>query len=417
MNTSEASLFQMAFMQAWNSVVITSADKKAGYPVEIANPAFCKMTGYSLEELRGHTLKMLQGPETDSEVIQRLRECLDKGQYFEGMTTNYRKDKTSYLVRWNISPVFNESGEITHFVSVQQDMTDYMRAEQRSRILARALNSTAEPILVTDAESKIIFTNNAFSEVAGYKADELIGKTPAIWKSGQHDENFYTQLKATLKAGHDYQAIFVNKRKNGDLYSADQSISPIFDEKGNITHFISVSKDVTERIKTEQALLKSATLDKLTGLYNRNHGDSVLKEAYANASANHIPLNLIMCDIDHFKKINDNYGHPVGDEVLKEVAAILRKSVRSGDAVIRWGGEEFMILLMHCNQASAVELAERIRSRVENHRHDKLGQVTISLGLAALQTGESLKQCISRCDTALYQSKHEGRNRLSLAAI
>lgn len=415
MNTSEASLFQMVFMQAWNSVVITNADKKTGYPVLIANPAFCKMTGYSLEELKGRSLKMLQGPQTDPEVIQRLRECLAKGQYFEGMTTNYRKDKSSYLVRWNISPVHDENGEITHFVSVQQDMTDYMRAEERSRILARALNATAEPIMVTDAQAKIIFTNNAFSEIAGYQADEVIGKTPAILKSGHHDENFYTQLKATINAGQDYQAVFVNKRQDGDLYYAEQSISPIFDDKGNITHFVSVSKDVTERIKAEQALMQSATLDKLTGLLNRNHGETLLKDGFSKASANNIPLNLIMCDIDHFKKINDNFGHPAGDEVLKDVAVIIRKAVRSNDAVIRWGGEEFMILLTHCNQAAAVELAERIRSRVANHHHKTVGQVTISLGLAELQPGESLEQCVSRCDTALYQSKREGRNRLSAA--
>lgn len=417
MSTSEATLFHMAITQSWNSVVITSANKSEGYPVLIANPAFCNMTGYTMDELRGHSLKMLQGPDTDPEIINRLRECLKEGSYFEGMTTNYRKDGTSYLVRWNISPVRDEDGEITHFVSVQQDMTDYVRAEQKSRILARALDATAESVFLTDAKAKIIFINSAFAEVAGFSADDMIGKTPSIFKSGQHDQDFYQNLRVTLNNGQDFQAVFINMRKDGDIYYAEQSISPIFDEKGKITHFVSVSKDVTERVKAERSLLKSATQDKLTGLNNRNHGEELLREAYIYASAKSTGLNLIMCDIDYFKKINDNYGHPTGDEVLKEVAEILRKSVRGSDAVIRWGGEEFMVLLKDCTQASAVELAERIRTRVEHHQQATVGQVTISLGLATLENKETLKQLISRCDEALYDAKHAGRNRLSIAKV
>ncbi len=416
MSNSELTLFQMAFMQSWNSVVITTADKAAGYPVQIANPAFCQMTGYTLDELRGKSLKMLQGPETDPEVIGRLRECLSKGQYFEGMTTNYRKNGTSYLVRWNITPLYDDAGKITHFVSIQQDMTDYVRAEQKSRILARALDATAEPVMLTDAADNIVFTNHAFTAVTGYSADALIGKTPAIFKSGQHDEHFYRQLHQTLEEGRDFQAIFINKRHDGDLYYAEQSISPIFDEKGKVTHFVSVSKDVTERVKAEQALLESATQDKLTGLHNRNYGEELLQVAYLNASEQHTSMTLIMCDIDFFKKINDSYGHPVGDEVLGEIAGILRKSVRGSDAVIRWGGEEFMILLHHCNQTAAAELAGRIRTRVENHQQATVGQVTISLGLATLQQQETLEQLIARCDEALYKAKRDGRNRLSVAA-
>ncbi len=406
----------MAFMQSWNSVVITTADKAAGYPVQIANPAFCQMTGYTLDELRGKSLKMLQGPETDPEVIGRLRECLNKGQYFEGMTTNYRKNGTSYMVRWNITPLSDDAGKITHFVSIQQDMTDYIRSQQRSRILAGALDATAEPVMLTDAAANIVFINNAFAEVTGYSVDALIGKTPAIFKSGHHDESFYRHLHQTLEEGQDFHAIFVNKRQDGDLYYAEQSISPIFDEKGKITHFVSVSKDVTDRVKAEQALLKSATQDKLTGLHNRNHGEELLRAAYLNALEEKAPLNLIMCDIDFFKKINDNYGHPVGDEVLREVADIVRKSVRGSDAVIRWGGEEFMILLHHCNQTAAAELAGRIRTRVESHQQATVGQVTISLGLATLQQHETLEQLIVRCDEALYKAKRDGRNRLSVAA-
>ncbi|MDX7598812.1 PAS domain-containing protein, partial [Aeromonas caviae] len=162
MGSSELSLLKMAIMQSWNAVVITSADRAAGYPVKIANPAFCQMTGYAIDELYGQSLKMLQGPATDQEVINRLRSCLTSGEYFEGMTTNYRKDGSPYLVRWNISPVRDEVGDITHFVSVQQDMTAYAKVEDTSKILGQALDAAAEPILVTDAHAKIIYANQSF---------------------------------------------------------------------------------------------------------------------------------------------------------------------------------------------------------------------------------------------------------------
>ncbi|MEI4944526.1 PAS domain-containing protein [Aeromonas caviae] len=166
MGSSELSLLKMAIMQSWNAVVITSADRAAGYPVKIANPAFCQMTGYAIDELYGQSLKMLQGPATDQEVINRLRSCLTSGEYFEGMTTNYRKDGSPYLVRWNISPVRDEVGDITHFVSVQQDMTAYAKVEETSKILGQALDAAAQPILVTDAQAKIIFANQAFCQVS-----------------------------------------------------------------------------------------------------------------------------------------------------------------------------------------------------------------------------------------------------------
>lgn len=417
MSTSELALYKMAIMQAWNAVVITSADQASGYPVQIANPAFCDMTGYSLEELRGHSLKMLQGADTNPAVIARLRFCLQHGEYFVGKTTNYRKDGSSYVVRWNISAVRDETGIITHFVSVQQDLTDFERSQQRSLLLGRALDAAAEPIVLTDIEEKIVFANSAFSEVSGYALEEVIDKTPALWQSGQHNQDFYKNLRDALLNGLDFGAIFVNKKRDGSLYYSEQSISPILDEHGKITHYVSISKDVTERVKAEQVLVASATLDKLTGLHNRNHGEQLLKQAYINALTSELPLSLIMCDIDHFKQVNDHYGHPVGDTVLSGVAGILLQSVRNSDTAIRWGGEEFIILMNDCDQAPAIALAERIRASVECHHYAGAGPVTISLGQATLQANETMQQLIARCDAALYSAKNSGRNRLAVAPI
>lgn len=205
MTFSEVSLFKAAFLQSWNAIVITDADASTGYGVMFANPAFCTLTGYSVEELRGRPLKMLQGPDTDPAVIDRLRRCLKEERYFEGTTYNYRKDGSSYVVHWNISPVRNEAGRLTHFVSVQQDISELVRATQNNQLLVRALDATSDPILVTDAEAHIMFVNAAFSRVTGYAVGEVMGKTPAILRSGEHGQAFYQGLRDTLNAGKDFR--------------------------------------------------------------------------------------------------------------------------------------------------------------------------------------------------------------------
>lgn len=126
----ELEILRTAFMQTWNSIVITDASPDFGYLVQMANPAFCAMTGYSIDELRGQNLKILQGPDTDQTVIDVLRQCLKEARYFEGTAINYRKDGRSYVVRWSISPVRDNDGVLTHFVSVQQDLTEHYRNEE-----------------------------------------------------------------------------------------------------------------------------------------------------------------------------------------------------------------------------------------------------------------------------------------------
>jgi diguanylate cyclase (GGDEF)-like protein/PAS domain S-box-containing protein len=416
MTTSALNLFQAAFMQSWNAIVITDADLASGCPVQIANPAFCAMTGYSEDELRGRTLKILQGPDTDPAVIENLRLCLKEARYFEGTTTNYRKDGSSYIVRWSISPVRDDEGVVTHFVSVQQDISDYVRAERDNRLLARALDATTDPVVMTDDQARIIFANSAFTDVTGYSLEELKGKTPALLRSGQHDDAFYAKLRASLTSGTDFRATFINRRRDGSLYHAEQSISPIPDRDGRITHYVSVSKDISERVDMEQALRHAATRDTLTGLYNRRHGDHLLDMGYRKTLANGTDLSLFVCDIDHFKRVNDRFGHPAGDRVLGAVARILQQAVRASDAVIRWGGEEFVILLDDCPQAPAIELGQRIRTRVSAHHDAEVGQITLSLGLATREAGETMDRLIARADAALYEAKRAGRNRLTVAA-
>lgn len=319
------------------------------------------------------------------------------------------------MVRWNISPVHDDEGLLTHFVSVQQDISDYVESERQGRLFARALHASHDPILITDQEDKIVFANKAFSDVTGYCYEDLIGKTPAILRSGQQDDASYEKLHASLKNGEPFRAVFTNRRRDGSIYYAEQSISPIPDSQGKITNYVSVSKDITELVLREQALREAASIDKLTGVSNRLHGDTVLKKARTEAIEKNQALSLIVADIDFFKQINDRFGHLTGDRVLRDVAQTLRKSVRTGDTVIRWGGEEFLIVLGNCGLEQAIALAERIRASVERQTDHEVGQVTLSLGIASLRTDEAIEGTIERADKSLYEAKRGGRNRVSVS--
>lgn len=413
---SQQKLFEAAFMQSWNALVITDADLSAGCRVQFANPAFVAMTGYSLEELRGQSLRMLQGPATDKDILAQLRACLKEGRYFEGSTTNYRKDGSDYIVRWSVSPIHDAQGSVTHFVSAQEDISEFERVDRTNRLLARALDATSDLVMLTDAKSRIIFVNKAFEDATGYPLSAIKGKTAAILKSGKHDDAFYAAMYRTLSSGQDFRAKFINRRRDGSLFHVEQTISTIFDDLGRATHHISVSKDVSKQVEKEQALWRAATKDKLTGLFNRYQGEKTLRDAVFKAQADGGALSLLIADIDYFKRINDRFGHLAGDRVLTEIARIMNGAVRSQDAVIRWGGEEFVIVLADCPVSEAIELAERIRKRVHAYRDGEVGSVTLSLGAAQFSPGETIEALIARADTALYDAKHAGRDRLAVAA-
>ncbi len=155
--------------------------------------------------------------------------------------------------------------------------------------------------------------------------------------------------------------------------------------------------------------------DRLTGLYNKGKFNEVLQQEIQRAKRYKRPLSLIIFDIDHFKKINDTYGHKVGDEVLKELANIIKKNIRKTDFAARWGGEEFVILAPETNLEGAKKLAEKLRQAVENHKFPTVGKVTISLGVAQLEPDEKPEDFIVRADMALYKAKEGGRNRVEVA--
>ncbi len=168
--------------------------------------------------------------------------------------------------------------------------------------------------------------------------------------------------------------------------------------------------------KYHRKIEKLAITDKLTGIYNRRAFDMFMNQVMLEQKREKDPLTIILFDIDHFKTVNDNYGHLAGDATMKDIIKIAKASIRESDCICRWGGEEFLILLKNCSQENGILMAENIRRKVERHTIRFNGQdikVTISLGVIELQDGEHSDALLQRADNALYRAKSSGRNQIS----
>lgn len=408
----------MAVSQAFNAVVITKAHNEGEDAcITYCNPAFCAMTGYSAAELMGQSPRILQGQLTDRKVIQHLRHCLETGTFFEGSTFNYRKDGSAYLVEWNISPVRDANGQIRHYVSVQQDITSRALAEQRQALLAQALHATHDAVLISNADASILFANQAFEALTGYSQANLQHPSPAGWHNDEDAHlSFHRQLYRMIHGGRNSRHTFASRHKEGWVLHLDHTLTALPAAPGEMQHYVSVIKDVTEFVEREQLLHDQAHRDPLTRLFNRRGGTEQLRQCQRSAQLSGQPYAVILGDIDDFKQINDRFGHGVGDIVLKHCATLLNQNVRINDAVIRWGGEEFLIVLPGCELTNAIELAESMCNIIATSQTPCIGNVSMSFGVGAWQAMEPPAELVQRTDLALYKAKKNGKNQVAAAS-
>lgn len=281
-------------------------------------------------------------------------------------------------------------------------------------LLASAFDQLANAAMITDTTGRIVWANAALCQLSGYSAHELVGRTPAILKSGQQDAAFYAQLWQTVMAGQVWHGKLVEARKDGTEYTAEQVITPIRDAGGKITHFAALQQDVSQREAAHQRDLFLSRHDPLTGLPNRHMLHESLRRALSLASRSRQELALMFIDLDGFKEVNDRLGHQVGDQLLAAVAERLRTGVRQSDTIARIGGDEFVVLIptldCHCTAAA---LAGKLRDTlgapfvVRGHRL----AVRASIGIAVFpQDGMEADILLEHADEAMYRAKQLGGN-------
>jgi diguanylate cyclase (GGDEF)-like protein/PAS domain S-box-containing protein len=292
------------------------------------------------------------------------------------------------------------------------------------KIYKQMLDNLGEAVYFVDTRREILYWNRAAEALTGFAAGEVIHRF-CYENILQHvDEQMRAlcegrcPLLVSIETGRSVEKrVFLSHRK-GHRVPVNVKVFPITDEAGGIIGAVEVFSDATAFIEVEQlnvSLQNLIRIDSLTQLPNRRAMMEALEREYQRFLRYSTPLSLIFADVDHFKKINDTFGHPVGDRALQWVARNLAMAVRKADMVGRFGGEEFMILLTATDSPQASRIAENLRAHLAGLAFPGTGSaITASFGVTAVRSGDSLESLLDRVDAAMYRAKERGRNRVSL---
>lgn len=284
-----------------------------------------------------------------------------------------------------------------------------VRDQQKLRLQGTAMAAAANAIFITNVRGEIEWVNDAFTRLSGFEATEVIGKTPAILRSGLQGDDIYARLWATITSGQVWRGEMVEMRKDGSLYTVDQTIAPILDETGAVAHFVAVHEDVTDRKKAEERVLYLSNYDTLTRLPNRVLFRDHLYQAVTQARNTRTSLAVLFIDLDRFSRVNDTLGHDVGDQLLMTVASRINAAAAPhADTVARIGGDEFALIQTKLPNAEAAAALARRVIEVVNKPVDLDGlevQVGANVGIAIYpQDGDDPDHMIKNADMAMYRA-------------
>ena len=298
------------------------------------------------------------------------------------------------------------------------DIGVQQRVEAALRLAAATFESQ-EGMIITDSDAVILRVNKAFSRISGYAADDVVGRTPRMFKSDRHDADFYRAMWDAVVRSGGWQGEIWDRRKNGEIYPKWLTISAVKDESGTVTHYISTHSDMTERKNAEERIRELAFFDQLTGLPNRTLLADRLKQALVASARSGKVGAVLFIDLDNFKTLNDTLGHDHGDALLKLVAKRVSLTVREGDTVARLGGDEFVLVLpeLNADKADAASAAKMIAQKIlaALDQAFELGEVSYRIGASIGVTLFGSDRCsadelMKHADLAMYQAKASGRN-------
>lgn len=329
-------------------------------------------------------------------------------------------DSSTDDVTWvlcNAYPQFDEEGNIEEIVVGFIDISSRKKEIPFEAIVTHA----NDVILVTEANKldgdgpRIVYVNDAFCELTGYSREEVIGETPRILQGDKTDPVVRRSIREALEAKEPIREKILNYSKSGSPYWLDMNIFPLENSIGEVTHFAAVERDITHQVGREKRLKDLASKDPLTGLLNRRGFFGRVKNHFAN-KADRRPTTVAVIDIDLFKKINDSFGHDCGDRALIYLASQLRLLLRESDLICRFGGEEFVAVLLNTDLKQGFKKLETFRNKIANTPlnlgDDQSITITVSIGLKQLDgDSTSIDAALNLADEALYSAKRTGRNK------
>ncbi len=379
------------------------------------NRAVAETLGYGTAALRSQPILAIH-PENLRDIAERSLADVIAGRSVSCPLPMLRADGTEIQVETRIASGYWDGKPA--LIAIAQDISERLIAEERQRLAASVFDNAHEGIMITDPAGHIVEVNSTFTELTGYTRDEALGKTPDLLKSGHHEPAFYHEMWAKIAADGFWRGEVWNRKKTGEIFVEQLTISTVRNRRGAITHYVAIFTDITLIKQHQQRLEHLAHFDALTQLPNRMLLGDRLQQAKAQAERSGKMLAVCYLDLDNFKPINDEFGHAVGDYLLVDVAQRLKTSVRGGDTVARLGGDEFVLLignlgnLGECDHAmarvvNAIAQPFRVSQRQVN--------VSASIGVTLYPNDSADSDTLLRhADQAMYAAKQAGRNRYHL---
>lgn len=309
---------------------------------------------------------------------------------------------------------FDKDGNPLKSIGMVHDITRRKNAENELVLASAVFEKMNDGVLITDAFQRIITINSAYSEISGYNIEEIRGKTPNTFSSGWHDELFYQNLWNELNQEWHWRGEIADRRKKGELYTAELNIIALHDKEGKLTNYISIVNDISEKKKKESLIHNLAYFDVLTNLPNRVLFQEHVINKIPALQRNSKKMALFFIDMDNFKNINDAFGHFTGDKFLIEVAKSIKATLRDEDTLARLGGDEFTVMLGDAESVSEIAfVAKKIIERFQAPViiEDREFYTGASIGISIYpDDGTTYEELVKAADTAMYHVKESGKN-------
>ncbi|MDX2319778.1 MAG: EAL domain-containing protein [Moritella sp.] len=395
----------------------------ANREIKWVNRQACKMFGYKLEDF--HRLRE-QGTLNSRSLNLYFDE--DKEQFEEyyqdmyankrnnfALNTRYRKSDGSILwTKLTVTAVRDDTSKVQYFINTIQDLTEEKDNRQRLSIIESVYKHSAEGIMLCDANEKIIDVNPAFETITGYKAEDAIGRTHDLLRSGVHDEQFYNDISDALLKYNEWKGIIWSRNRAGEIFAQQVTLSSL-KENGKLKYFFAVFSDVTEEKKTEQQIITQSNYDRLTGLPNRQYFSAEMRQVIDKSAKNDKKFAILYIDIDDFKSVNNSEDFMAGDRLLKETTERLKYRSRENDFLARIDGDEFAFIIPEVvNKRQAEVYAKQLQGvfaqayKLSNQQR----YVTASVGITMYpEDGVSVEALMQSAEQAIFEAKRKGRNQ------
>ena len=378
-----------------------------------ANQAWLSFLGLALDQVIGNYVGEFLVDESAQSLAAELPMIAQNGRTDGILLTFRHADGSPRLTMLNAQASHDRDGRLLRIHCILTDLTERQKSAEQLRLAAAVFEQSAEGIVITDLARRILMVNKAFAQITGYSEAELIGASVRMLSVDEDERALEQTIRETLDRLGYWQGEVWRRRKNGEVFPAQGSVSRVYDANGRVTHLVGIFSDISERRSAEEKIHRLAHFDPLTGLPNRSLLEDRVGQALSRVARFGSSLALIFLDLDRFKNINDSLGHRIGDKLLVLVAERLKLALRDEDTVSRLGGDEFILVLPDTDEHGATHVVEKVMKELAQpyaiEQHELI--VTPSLGIALYPEDGRDYETLSRCaDTAMYRAKQSGRN-------